>query len=157
MRKNLPLSCMVVALGYLFFMWLTPNTQTIVDSVQAESIPEKQASVEEPEQKILTDYDVLVQEVQKYDWDVNTMLAIAKAESGYRKDAVGDQTLTYQNNGRTYGYSVGMFQIRILEGREDCDTFDIPTNVSCAYRIYKGQGLSAWSCFSNGSYRQFLQ
>ena len=143
MRKNLPLSCMVVALGYLFFMWLTPNTQTIVDSVQAESIPEKQASVEGPE--------------QKYDWDVNTMLAIAKAESGHRKDAVGDQTLTYQNNGRTYGYSVGMFQIRILEGREDCDTFDIPTNVSCAYRIYKGQGLSAWSVVLNGSYRQFLQ
>ena len=47
MRKNLPLSCMIVALGYLFFMGLAPTIQTGVDSVQAESMPEEKIK-EEP-------------------------------------------------------------------------------------------------------------
>ena len=87
------------------------------------------------------------------DWDINTMVAIAKAESNCRTDAVGDTTLTFQKNNRTYGYSIGALQVRILPGREWCESGDY---YECAHRIWLSQGLSAWSVVTNGKYRQYL-
>jgi len=84
------------------------------------------------------------------------MVAIAQAESHCRIDATGDTSLIYEQNGRTYGYSVSVFQVRILPGREKCDSHDLATNVSCAYRIYKSQGLIAWSVYLNNKYKEFL-
>lgn len=84
------------------------------------------------------------------------MVAISQAESNCQAEAKGDTTLTYEQNGRTYGYSVSVFQVRILPGREACDTFDIVKNVECAFNIWKGQGYRAWSVYTNGKYAQFL-
>lgn len=105
----------------------------------------------------LTGCDLVRSEASKYSgWDVNVMVAIARAESGCNPNATGDTSLTYSVNGRTYGYSVGVFQVRILEGREDCDTHAVATNVACAYRIWQGQGYRAWSVFLNNKYLQFI-
>lgn len=84
------------------------------------------------------------------------MTAIAKAESNCRIDAKGDTTLTYTQNDRVYGYSLGVFQVRILPGREKCDSYDVAKNIACAYKIYKSQGLKAWTCFTNKSYLKYL-
>ena len=95
-------------------------------------------------------------EIKKYDWDRETALAIAKAESDCDANSRGDEDLTYENNGREYGYSVGAFQVRILEGREECDTFDLETNVKCAYNIYSDKGdFSDWSMYENGRYKLY--
>jgi hypothetical protein len=94
--------------------------------------------------------------VSKYDWDFRLMLAIAKAESGCNPAAKGDTTLTYWQKGRIYGYSLSLFQVRILPGREHCDTTDPQVNVACAYAIYKGQGLNAWTVYKTGAYRKYL-
>lgn len=98
----------------------------------------------------------VIAEINKYDWNIAIMTAIAKAESNCRPQAVGDTTIKYIANGREYGYSVGAFQVRILQGREHCDTFDVATNVKCAYDIYNGQGLNAWSVYSSGKYQSYL-
>ena len=81
------------------------------------------------------------------------MVAIAQAESHCRADAVGDTSLTYQQNGRTYGYSVGALQVRILPGREWCENGDY---YECAHTIWKGQGYNAWSVYTSGKYRRYL-
>lgn len=94
--------------------------------------------------------------VAKYDWDVRTMLAIMRAESGCDPNVTGDTSLTFTQNGRTYGYSVSLFQVRILPGREHCDSHDPATNISCAYRVWKSQGYKAWSVYTNGKYAKFL-
>lgn len=101
-------------------------------------------------------------EVAKYgEWNVALMTAISEAESSFRGkpcdvEAQGDGHLTYQLNGRTYGYSVSVFQVRILPGREHCDVKDIAVNVKCAHAIWQGQGYTAWSVYTSGKYRQFL-
>ena len=91
---------------------------------------------------------------------MNLIVAIAKAESNCRAEAKGDTTLTFkaEHNGklRTYGYSLSALQVRILPGREQCDTHDLATNVACAYKIYQGQGYKAWSVFTNGKYKKNL-
>ena len=81
-----------------------------------------------------------------------------KAESKCEPKARGDTDLVYQENGREYGYSVGVFQIRILPGRENCDTYDLETNVRCAHDIYSAAGgkFTDWSMFLNGHYREYL-
>ena len=126
-----------------------------VKEPEAEVI-DTEAQNKQVQQVVLTDCEQLALELEKYDWDTSLMLAIAKAESSCRANAVGDTSIKYVQDGREYGYSVGMFQIRILPGREHCDTFDIPTNVACAYSIYKGQGLTAWSVYTNGRYASYL-
>ena len=83
------------------------------------------------------------------------MTAISKAESGCVAK-VGDKTLTYNLNGRIYGYSMGVMQVRILPGREGCDTLNLATNVKCAYNVWKGQGYSGWTMYLNGTYKKYL-
>ena len=87
------------------------------------------------------------------DWDVAVMVAIAQAESNCREDALGDTSLTYSQNGRNYGYSVGPLQVRILPGREWCETGDY---YDCAHNIWKSQGYKAWSVYTNGRYWQYM-
>ena len=94
--------------------------------------------------------------LEKYDWDVRTMLAIMRAESGCDPNVTGDTSLTFIQNGRTYGYSVSLFQVRVLPGREACDSHDPATNISCAYRVWKSQGYKAWSVYTSGKYLKYL-
>lgn len=106
----------------------------------------------------LENCDPAIAEIEKYDWDEETAIAIMKAESKCDANSKGDTDLVYSENNREYGYSVGLFQIRILPEREDCDTFDIATNVKCAYDIYSSDGNSweAWSRYNDGEYRNYM-
>lgn len=99
-----------------------------------------------------------IEQIEKYDWDAKIATAVMKAESKCDPKARGDTDLVYQENGREYGYSVGVFQIRILPGREDCDTYDLETNVRCAHDIYVAAGgkFTDWTMFLNGHYREYL-
>ena len=76
------------------------------------------------------------------------MKAIMQAESSCNENTTGDTSLTFTQNGRTYGYSVSLFQVRILPGRE--------VNIDCAYHVWKSQGYKAWSVYTNGRYLRFL-
>ena len=100
--------------------------------------------------------DEIEAEVAKYDWDTNIAMAIAQAESSCNAEAKGDTDLVFTQNGREYGYSVGAFQIRILPGREKCDTYDVRTNVKCAYDLYFDAGdFTDWSMYTNGTYKKY--
>lgn len=88
------------------------------------------------------------------DWDNSLMVAIAQAESNCRADALGDTNITFSYNGRTYGYSIGPLQLRVLPGREWCETGDY---YECAHTIWLQQGYKAWSVFTNGRYREYLR
>lgn len=97
-------------------------------------------------------------EIQKYDWDHEIALAVAKAESKCNAEARGDEDLIFEENEREYGYSVGVFQVRILPGRENCDTYEVAKNVACAYRIYQkaGNKFTPWSMWKNEAYKKYL-
>ncbi len=105
------------------------------------------------------DCDKVVAEIEKYDWDTKLATAVMKAESKCDINTKGDTDLIFEENGREYGYSVGAFQVRILPGREDCDTFDLETNVRCAYNIYvkAEREFTDWSMYNNGKYREYLE
>lgn len=102
--------------------------------------------------------DKATEEINKYPWDAELATAIMKAESKCDANAKGDTDLIFTERGREYGYSVGLFQVRILPGRESCDSFDIETNVKCAYDIYfeAGKKWDDWSMYANGKYRDYM-
>lgn len=81
------------------------------------------------------------------------MVAISKAESNCREDAVGDRHIEFTQNGRKYGYSIGSMQVRILPGREWIETGDYYEG---AHQIWKTQGYRAWSVYTNGSYLKHM-
>lgn len=89
----------------------------------------------------------------KYDWNVNQMMAIAMAESSCNTNAKGDDRVI----GGLHAPSCGLTQVRTLKGRPTCEALKDPaTNIEWAYKIYKGQGLKAWSMFNNGMYKKYL-
>lgn len=88
-----------------------------------------------------------------YDWDVDLMTAIMKAESGCKPDVVGDN---YPIAG-VYAPSCGLLQIRTLAGRPSCEILKDPkTNIEWAYKIFKSQGYNAWTVYQTSAYKRFL-
>lgn len=90
---------------------------------------------------------------------VPTMVAIALAESGGDANNVGDVALETS----TWGPSVGLWQIRSLRSeygkgttRDEKANYDPATNAKHAMEILHSQGLSAWTTYTRGTYRAFI-
>jgi len=81
-------------------------------------------------------------------------MAIMQAESSCNPNAVGD---TYPIAG-LLAPSCGLFQIRTLTGRPDCEALKDPaTNIEWAYKVSGGgANWKPWSVFTNGKYLNFL-
>lgn len=84
-------------------------------------------------------------------------VAVAKSESGLRTDAVGDIPLEYWHEGKKIGHSCGIFQIRVLPSRPDCETLkDVDKNIEFARKLYDKSGFYPWSNFKNNAYLRHL-
>jgi hypothetical protein len=94
-------------------------------------------------------------ELGRYDWDVAIMRAVAMGESTCRW-ITGDNNLTFQQNGRTYGYSIGFLQYRILPGREACEDVTLQEYVACNYRLWREGGYSHWTVYNEGTYLKYM-
>jgi hypothetical protein len=88
------------------------------------------------------------------------MAAIALAESGGRAEAHNPNRSTGDN-------SYGLWQINMIDElgnqrrrqfglKSDEQLKDPATNVRAAKRVFESQGLSAWSVYRSGAYRQYL-
>lgn len=86
------------------------------------------------------------------------MVAISHAESGSDLLCWGDETIT----DNTWRESYGLYQIRLLKNPgSGCRNYDllkddILAQSKCAKQIFDGQGFNAWSVFSNGKYKKWL-
>jgi hypothetical protein len=88
-----------------------------------------------------------------------TAVAIAKAESGWRPDAVGDKNLTEPGE-----ESVGLWQINFRPRRDQPGSLRDPGlnleplhNAVAAYVISgRGSNFGPWSTYTNGAYRAYL-
>jgi hypothetical protein len=89
-----------------------------------------------------------LEEVSKYDWDVDTVMKIMALESGCVPTALN-------NNPHTRDYSVGLMQINLFGGnaasRPSEEWLKIPeNNIAYAYELYKSPtGLNHWSVYKN--------
>lgn len=85
-------------------------------------------------------------------------VAVAKAESGLNPQAVGDGHLTFEKDGELMGMSCGVFQIRNLPGRPDCEEMKDPKkNVEYAKMMFDKAGWNPWSAWKNNSYQTYLK
>jgi cell wall-associated NlpC family hydrolase len=79
-----------------------------------------------------------------------TMVAIARAESGFRVEVVGGPN----SNG---SYDRGLWQINDIHGLDrNRLVTDATYNAQSAKSIYDSQGLGAWSVYNSGAYQQFV-
>jgi Lysozyme like domain len=88
------------------------------------------------------------------------MAAIGAAESSLNESVINDTPATGD-------YSVGVWQVnyygalyagRAREFGTPCQLVrsGVTGQARAAFAIYRGQGLSAWSTYSNGAYKQYL-
>ena len=106
-------------------------------------------------------------EVAKYsDWDANIMQAIARAENGtcnpLRHNLTASETHKDRNGNVICIGSYGVLQVGCLHYSEGEDVNDLATNVRIAHQLWQnrqkwGNGYEAWTMFTNGTYKQFLQ
>ncbi len=95
---------------------------------------------------------------EKFGEFANTAVAIAKAESGMRSNAIGDHAIAFYQDGIEYGKSYGVFQIRHLPGRPSpADLLNAEFNIDYAYKLFMRSGFTPWSAYTNGSYYKFIQ
>lgn len=78
---------------------------------------------------------------------LRTMVAIAKGESGWNPGAVGDG-----------GQSIGLWQIYqpAHPWSRGLNLRDPRVNAAAAMRVYRSQGLGAWTVYNTGAYRPYL-
>jgi len=77
------------------------------------------------------------------------MVAIARAESGFRTDAVSPTN----TNGTV---DRGLFQLNSVHGYDPSRLVsDATYNTQCAKAIYDRQGLRAWTTYTTGAWRQY--
>jgi len=85
--------------------------------------------------------------------DYKVAIAIARAESGLREDAININTNST--------IDLGIFQINSIHFKKEfCTLKDVVTmkgNVDCAYEIYKASGWSPWVAFSSGAFTSKLK
>lgn len=92
---------------------------------------------------------------EKFGEDCLTAIAVARAESGLRADALNS------NDGTPRNVDVGIFQINLKfhEKREGCSLGELTDqfkNVDCAYQIYQEQGFNPWVAYQRGMHLAFL-
>lgn len=84
-------------------------------------------------------------------------VAVAKAESRLIHNNIGDLAIVYWEDGKQYGMSVGVFQIRILPGRPDIGTLlNVDENIRFARDLWERSGWQPWSVYKSGSYLNYL-
>jgi hypothetical protein len=91
--------------------------------------------------------------------EARTLAAIAGAESSYNTEIHGDIGL----QDATWGPSVGLWQIRSVKSQtgtgdvRDINKLADPVeNAKSALSILRSQGWKAWSTYTNGSYKKYL-
>lgn len=129
----------------------TDPTEKPVEPEQERTVEEEVALTQPPAPKPQVVHPVGCEnyraELSKYSWNVDVALQVMRAESGCNPNAVGDQRVI----GGIYAPSCGLFQIRTLSGRPDCETLKNPiTNIQWAYKLYSASGWQPWSVCKNG-------
>lgn len=148
-------------LATILFMIFMPNREVKVKFVEANEGSEEQISITPTPSKMpqidklpskrINDYSPKVEGLIRdiFGTDADVALAIARAESGLRCDAVGDRHLSPS--------SYGVFQIRAFINRPGIEELtDCETNIRYAKFMFDRQGWQPWSAYTNKAYLRFL-
>lgn len=82
--------------------------------------------------------------------DPETMIAIAKAESKLNPHAINRAN-------RNGSFDTGIFQINSIHGYDEEFLKNEDNNLKVAREVYDKQGITAWSAYNNGAYRQWMK
>lgn len=90
----------------------------------------------------------------KYDWNAEIMIAICKAEVGFKYQGWKEDA---QFRGNSDGsVDTGICMINSIHGYDTEQLKIAEYNIEKAYQIYLRQGLEAWTCYNNGQYKEYL-
>lgn len=119
----------------------------------ATQAPERAQDVQQSKPQAAEGCEAYRPIVSKYEWNVDTAMAVMQAESRCDPRAYNGHMNSDGSN------DAGLFQINSIHvagGLIDSEErFNPEANVRAAYAIYRGSGWRAWSAFNNGRYLEF--
>lgn len=143
------LTLVAVALGE----WLlTPRE--LISPLGKSQPPIAHAQEAEITHEDICEKDYVTREICKYDWDANIMIAIAKAENGYRWHGWREDAFNINDNDTI---DAGIFQINSVHGYSLKELVNHESNIKAAYEVWLKQGYNAWVAYWNGAYKEYLQ
>lgn len=140
----------VTPLSYLNTYVSTPvKISGVVEAKELEPIIDIQPRPHQPE----TVEELMCQD--KYKWDCELMIAIAKSENGYAmyNNTWGERReYTANNNG---SIDTGILMVNSVHGynREWLKT--MKNNIDAGYKVWLNEGYGAWSDYNNGRYEAY--
>ncbi len=156
----LAIVCLVIGITYTYlyivgvpyYKWMITGRTFAISSVEAyQEIPAKAGvhqAEELPEVQPLEPSPIALIKTTFPD-NYETMIKLMNCESSGQADRIGDTDKTYFVNGRMYGDSIGLFQIRMFPDREAIGATreklkDAKYNIEYAKKIYDKVGYKAW-------------
>ena len=151
--------------------WANSSTTISIDNsknwdarIEAESEQPQEAHMDEAKDGVVVatkdeggvqstpSSDVVKMIEEKFGEKAEKAIKIAQCESHMNPQAVGDHKIAYMKDGKEYGKSYGIFQVRHLPGRPEPEQLVDPQfNVEYAYQVYQKQGWDAWRYCSQNS------
>lgn len=140
--------CIGIFLGLLIDTAQRTMEEPIIYTAHAQEVAPKEVLIEV---RINWTKERIEEEIRKtFPEDPERAVAIAKAESGLRIDAVNPE----QHKGCKG--SIGIMQIACVHNIEDIDALKDPiVNLKKAREIYDREGWQPWGAYTNGSYKLY--
>lgn len=156
---------LIAGLLSVAFIWYTQTPPALTNQTQSTKVQTVQAVAPEKVTAVLAAAPTEPQPVVKleiqpqgcdsyrslfsqYDWNVNTAIAICKAESGGRTNVVSAT------------HDFGLMQIshvhKDMVNGQLTRLFDPSTNIRIAYSLYSANGWQPWSAYKNHTYLRFM-
>lgn len=126
---------------------LAKETEPALGEELAEELPTYTVTVEDVTPSFIEPVSVEDKIRAVFGKDAEDALKIAKCESQLNPNAHGDKHLTYEKNGKIYGDSHGLFQIRAFDNRPERGLLiDADFNIKYAKKMFDSQGWYPWTC-----------
>jgi len=93
--------------------------------------------------------------VQKYDWDVRTVMAIMEAESHCSPQSANMSDVHSSCVGSYSLLQVGCFWYPFFG---ESDLFDPEVNIDIAYKVYKrSNSFNPWTTYTSGKFKKYIK
>lgn len=164
-HKGMGIKALVIPLVIVGGLYAAHGIAVAIASVEPEPVVVDQTREREPREvriRPVVDWDTpgrIEKEIRElFSHDPQTAVAVAKAESLFKKDAYNPEWHYDKHGNRICQGSYGVFQIACVHEIENPEKlYDVAYNLKRAQEIHTASGWRPWGAYTDGNYRKYME